>query len=219
MHNTIGNNNPLQRVMKKTTSLILTWFVVSAGSLALIGGANALSVESYKNKDCCQTERTGCSSRRFFMTSAASILSVALVAPETPPANAAFFDFFNKQEEEEFTYDIFKNLVQSNKIKSVEFSWDGSIMTCIDMGGKKRSLEGIPDDPTLLVSLVDAGIEPVVDEFPFEKRMSSTGWFRDSVLNDDTLTDEEKYKYRGYKTYRQNIPENRVYIRSDLISN
>ncbi|CAJ1937650.1 unnamed protein product [Cylindrotheca closterium] len=199
--------------MKKPTSLIEAFTI--AMSLT-VGGSNALHVSP---QNSAKANTMGSSSRRFFMTSTASLLSTTLVT-QSAPANAAWLDnIFNKKEEEEFTYDAFKDLVQSKKIKSVQFSWNGSSLTCIDSSGKKRSLEGIPDDPSLLVALVNAGIDPTVDDFPYEKHMSSSGWFRDSVLRDDTLTDEEKYKYRGYKTFRENIPENRVYIPSNLISN
>mmetsp|Transcript_22648 Transcript_22648/g.55970 ORF Transcript_22648/g.55970 Transcript_22648/m.55970 type:complete len:198 (-) Transcript_22648:73-666(-) len=197
--------------MKKPSSLIGA-SIIAAG---LTVGSNALSVSP---QNSAQSETMNSSSRRFFVMSTTSLLSTTLVAP-LAPANAAWLDIFNKKAEEEFTYEIFRDLVQSKKIKSVQFSWNGNSLTCIDASGKKRSLEGIPDDPTLLVALVNAGIDPTVDDFPHEKHMSSSGWFRDTILHDDTLTSQEKYKYRGYKTFRENIPENRVYIPSKLISN
>lgn len=200
--------------MKKRVSLIGASIVATT----LTVGSHALSISSL-HSDPNGTTMSSSSSRRFFMTSTASLLSAIVVAPSAP-ANAAWLDVFNKKEnEEEFTYDVFMGLVQSKNIKSVQFSWNGRSLTCIDSSGKKRSLEGLPDDPRLLAALVNAGIDPTVDEFPYEKHMSSSGWFRDAVIHDDTLVDEEKYKYRGYKTFRENIPENRVYIPSKLISN
>lgn len=200
--------------MKKPTSRIGASIITAS----LTVGGHALSV-SPLNSDQDGTTMSSSASRRFFMTSTASLLSTIVVAPSAP-ANAAWLDVFNKKEnEEEFTYDVFIGLVQSKKIRSVQFSWNGRSLTCVDSSGKKRSLEGIPDDPRLLTALVNAGIDPTVDEFPYEKHMSSSGWFRDTVIHDDTLVDEEKYQYRGYKTFRENIPENRVYIPSKLISN
>ena len=69
----------------------------------------------------------------------------------------------------------------------------------------------------LLKQLYKKKVVVTLQEMKFEKKMNTVTWFRDLAGFGDDITEEEMYTYRGYKTYRQNIPE-RAYVPSNLIT-
>merc|ERR1712008_377079 len=119
--------------------------------------------------------------------------------------------------EEEKTYDDFKELLESNQLKSVSFASDCYSLTCVDNTGNKLSIKDVPDDANLLAEINLHRVEMTVEAYPFEMKMNSYDAIRLRLGKKD-LTEEELYDYRGYKTNRRVIPE-RSYIPSNLISN
>lgn len=114
-------------------------------------------------------------------------------------------------------YEDFKKLLESDELQQVEFGIDGRSLVCLDTLGQIHYLKDMPDDPPLLKELYQRGVTVTLQEMKYEKKMNAVSWFRDLVGAADDLTDEEMYKYRGYKTYRQNIPE-RSYVPANLIT-
>jgi len=156
----------------------------------------------------------GFSSRRSFF-SAATIAAVAVASSNPEKAEAGMFPW--QKEETVATYQDFKSMLASDDIAAVEFGNDGSSLSCLDKNGKGFILRDLPDDPPLLKQLYKKKVVVTLQEMKFEKKMNTVTWFRDLAGFGDDITEEEMYTYRGYKTYRQNIPE-RAYVPSNLIT-
>jgi len=114
-------------------------------------------------------------------------------------------------------YEVFNMLLKSNKLQSVAIQSDGVCLQCTDKTGNSWVFKNIPDDPNLLGELYRQDIEVTLDESHWEKKMSAVNWVRYRILGQE-LTYDELYEYNGYKTYRQNFPEDRAYIPSNLIA-
>ena len=114
-------------------------------------------------------------------------------------------------------YEDFKELLVSDQLDQVEFGIDGRSLVCTDLQGGYHLLRDLPDDPPLLKELYRRGVTVSLQEMRFEKKMNAVSWFRDLVGVGDDISEEEMYEYRGYKTYRQNIPE-RAYVPANLIT-
>lgn len=113
-------------------------------------------------------------------------------------------------------YASFKELLADDRVSDVEFGSDGrSLAFRRTVDGRTNRVVDPTDDPGLLKELYARGVDVSIREYRFKKQMNSYNWLRELV--GDELTDEEKYKYKGYKTYRQNMPE-RSYVPSNLIT-
>ena len=154
-------------------------------------------------------------SRRSFFSSAAVAAATITSCPQKAEARKLKFPW---EKEIYYTpYQDFKDMLLADQIAQVEFGIDGKSLLCSDLNGVSYLLNDIPDDPPLLKELYRKGIVVTLQEMKFEKKMNTVSWFRDLVGAGDDITDEERYEYRGYKTYRQNIPE-RSYVPSNLIT-
>ena len=138
--------------------------------------------------------------RRAFSASMAGAASAFLARQRHDEANAAIWNPFGKVEP--WTYADFKGMVQSGQIEQVVFGVGGTSLVCVDANGITRSLEDLPDDLTLLRELYQGNVAVTMQDLP-PRAMSASEWFKD-VMGFEELTDEEKYKYRGYKTFRMN---------------
>ena len=148
---------------------------------------------------------------------AAAVLTTVAVPPQ--PANAAngVFTYIPRPSQSYMPYADFKTLLETDQLEKVEFGIDGRSLVCLDTSGKIHNLKDMPDDRPLLKELYEKGVTVTLQEMKYEKKMNTINWFRDLVGVGDDLTDEEMYEYRGYKTYRQNIPE-RSYVPANLIT-
>lgn len=113
----------------------------------------------------------------------------------------AFWNPFEK--EKPYTYADFKRMLHSGEILQVTFGVGGTSLVCIDATGVSRALADLPDDKALLNELYREKVAVSMEDIP-PQQMSAADWFKD-VMGFEELTDEEKYKYRGYKTFRQNV--------------
>jgi len=166
------------------------------------------------------------SRRNFFHQFIASTSAAAVVltstAVEPEPANAAsngggMFTYIPRPSQSYMPYEDFRTLLETDQLEKVEFGIDGRSLVCLDTSGKIHNLKDMPDDRPLLKELYEKGVTVTLQEMKYEKKMNTINWFRDLVGVGDDLTDEELYEYRGYKTYRQNIPE-RSYVPANLIT-
>jgi len=112
-------------------------------------------------------------------------------------------------------YNGFKEMLGANQLSSVEFGYDGRSIKFVDANGYERKVSNPPDDPNLLKELYASDVDVSVRAFAFQKQMNSASWMKE--LMGEELTAEELYKYRGYKTRRENQPENN-YVPSNLIT-
>ena len=153
---------------------------------------------------------------------AAAAVTVPAVLFQPEPANAAagsssgIFTYI-RPSQSYMQYEDFKTLLETDQLTKVEFGIDGRSLVCLDTSGKIHNLKDMPDDRPLLKELYDKGVTVTLQEMKYEKKMNTINWFRDLVGVGDDLTDEDMYEYRGYKTYRQNIPE-RSYVPANLIT-
>mmetsp|Transcript_4863 Transcript_4863/g.12540 ORF Transcript_4863/g.12540 Transcript_4863/m.12540 type:complete len:224 (-) Transcript_4863:415-1086(-) len=161
------------------------------------------------------TEVVGRGRRAFFFSAAAAAACVA--APE--PSNAWIYQLKMPWDKvpEYTSYEAFKSMLRSDDLRSVEFGSNGATMSCIDVRGTTYILADMPDDPPLLKELYQRNVAVTLEEMKFEKRMNTVNWFRELAGFGDDITDEEMYEFRGYKTFRQNIPE-RSYVPANLIT-
>jgi len=104
----------------------------------------------------------------------------------------------------ETSYEEFMNLLTTDQLQQVVFKANGYSLLCVDTTGLVRPLvKTLEDDPTLLMELYRRKVDVTMEILP-PTAMSTVDWFREMMGDENTLTDEEKYKYRGYKTFRQN---------------
>ena len=166
------------------------------------------------------------SRRKFFhkflastSATAAAAVTVSAGSFQPEPANAAGSGIFTyiRPAQSYMPYEDFKTLLETDQLEKVEFGIDGRSLVCLDTSGKIHNLKDMPDDRPLLKELYEKGVTVTLQEMKYEKKMNTINWFRDLVGVGDDLTDEEMYEYRGYKTYRQNIPE-RSYVPANLIT-
>jgi len=143
---------------------------------------------------------SGTTSRRAFSASVFGTASAFLVRSKEDEAKAEWWNPFGK--EEPWTYTDFKGMIQSGQVLQVTFGVGGTSLVCVDTMGISRSLVDLPDDLTLLRELYQGNIAVTMEDIP-PRAMSASDWFKD-VMGFEELTDEEKYKYRGYKTFRMN---------------
>lgn len=125
-------------------------------------------------------------------------------------ANAAWF--WDPQSKET-TYAEFVELLKSDQLIQVVFKADGYSLICVDVAGSIRPVKALDNDPTLLMSLYKRKVAVTMEELP-PRAMNTVDWFRDLI--GDEIDDEEKYKYRGYKTFRMNTQGE---IPSSLLTN
>jgi len=137
--------------------------------------------------------------RRAFSASVFGAASAFVLRPDEDEAKALWNPF---GKEEPYTYADFKNMVRSGQILQVTFGVGGTSLICVDTTGVSRSLVDLPDDLTLLRELYQGNVAVTMADIP-PRAMSASEWFKD-VMGVEELTDEEKYKYRGYKTFRMN---------------
>lgn len=177
-------------------SQIISWCISGCHSMAVPrpsqGGRHLLT----------QTDvgHSGSNSRREFSVSVLGAASAFLLRPTGDEANAAWWNPFEK--EEPYTYADFKTMLRSGQILQVTFGVGGTSLICVDATGVSRSLVDLPDDLTLLRELYQRNVSVTMEDIP-PRAMSASEWFKD-VMGLEELTDEEKYKYRGYKTFRMN---------------
>ena len=127
----------------------------------------------------------------------------------TNVANAAWFWDAPK----ETTYDEFIELLKSDQLSQVVFKADGYSLICVDVAGYIRPVRALDNDPSLLMTLYKRKVDVTMEELP-PRAMNTVDWFRDLV--GDELDEDEKYKYRGYKTFRMNTQGE---IPSSLLTN
>ena len=152
------------------------------------------------------------------LLSAAVAVATTTTTTTGDKANARLFQpQFQYLDKDLLPYPDFKNKLDNNEIKQVQFGSDGRSLIALDSKGIQYQLKDIPDDPPLLKELYQKKITVTLQAYPFQKQMNAVSWFRETLGIADDLTDEERYEYRGYKTYRQNIPE-RSYVPANLIT-
>jgi len=156
-------------------------------------------------------------SRRSFFTSAIVATGTITSYPQSTEAKYLKFPWEKEMRVYYTPYQDFKKMLFADQLEQVEFGNDGKSLACSDLNGIAYVLNDIPDDPPLLKELYRKGIVVTLQETRIEEKMDTLTWFRDLVGAGDDITDEERYEYRGYKTYRQNIPE-RSYVPSNLIT-
>mmetsp|Transcript_35302 Transcript_35302/g.40303 ORF Transcript_35302/g.40303 Transcript_35302/m.40303 type:complete len:254 (+) Transcript_35302:313-1074(+) len=104
----------------------------------------------------------------------------------------------------ETSYTEFMHLLTTDQLQQVVFKANGYSLLCVDTTGSVRPIvKTLEDDPTLLMELYQRNVDVTMERLP-PTAMSTVDWFRELMGDENTLTDEEKYKYRGYKTFRQN---------------
>ena len=104
----------------------------------------------------------------------------------------------------ETSYTEFMHLLTTDQLQQVVFKADGYSLLCVDTTGSVRPIvKTLEDDPTLLMELYHRKVEVTMERLP-PTAMNTVDWFRELMGDENTLTEEEKYKYRGYKTFRQN---------------
>lgn len=112
-------------------------------------------------------------------------------------------------------YDQFREWLANDQLLAVQFGKDGTSLACVDAQGRPHQLRNLPDDPRLLKDLYEHRVTVTVEQYVFPKQMNAVAWFQDLVGIENA--DEDPTTYRGYKTYRQNIPE-RAYVPSNILT-
>ena len=164
-------------------------------------------------------QNTTQSRRSFFSSTATLVTTTAVTALASNPQTAQARLLFWQPEEADAatTYEGFKTLLQSGNVKQVEFGVRGNSLSFLDSFDNSHTLVDIPDERDLLKELYQKGVVVSLQEQKYQKKMNAVSFLRDLVGVGDEITEEEMYEYRGYKTYRQSIPE-RSYAPSGLIS-
>lgn len=182
---------------------IVPLVILSHFSSWLISGCHSMAVPRPTERHTTNGGHSGTStaSRRAFSASLVGIASAFLVRPKHDEANAA--EWWNPfGTEEPWTYADFKGMVESGEILQVQFGVGGTSLVCVDTAGIARALADLPDDLTLLRELNNGNVDVTMQDIP-PRAMSAWEGFKDA-MGIEELTDEEKYKYRGYKTFRMN---------------
>ena len=112
-------------------------------------------------------------------------------------------------------YEQFREWLANDQLLAVQFGKDGTSLACVDAQGGPHQLRNLPDDPRLLKDLYEHRVTVTVEQYVFPKQMNAVAWFQDLVGIENA--DEDPTTYRGYKTYRQNIPE-RAYVPSNILT-
>ena len=162
-------------------------------------------------------EQNTTQSRRSFFSSTATLVTTTAVTANPQTAQARLLFWQPQEADAATTYEGFKTLLQSGNVKQVEFGVRGNSLSFLDSFDNSHTLVDIPDERDLLKELYQRGVVVSLQEQKYQKKMNAVSFLRDLVGVGDEITEEEMYEYRGYKTYRQSIPE-RSYAPSGLIS-
>mmetsp|Transcript_36687 Transcript_36687/g.85732 ORF Transcript_36687/g.85732 Transcript_36687/m.85732 type:complete len:225 (-) Transcript_36687:445-1119(-) len=188
---------------------------------SLLSLKKALSSPPLSSTTITNESVEGQPSRRAVFSSIATKAAVASAFMATScqypqPAEAKWF-WEEEKKTQGVSYETFKSLLLSDQVKQVEFGYQGTSLSFVDEEDCLQIINEIPDDKGLIRALYQRNVVVKLEKTKIQRQMNSYDWFRDLSGAGDELTDEERYTYKGYKTYRKNIPD-RPYVRSDLIS-